>query len=155
MEHRVGAWLIVAIAVPLGMLNINRATTFVAMADGPCLDQPDLPRSSWPAWVDPNQVAGYLIDVQTVPAGKYNRVGPMCDPNNYPIDVELLQAPAGMAVTVDRDAGTWSIAGELPPGDYAIVGQGTNRPLYGEPNSVIVTIYVRATAPAVQKPRLY
>ncbi len=79
----------------------------------------------------------------------------MCDPCDYPIDVELIAAPAGMTVTVDREASTWTIAGELEPGDYGIVARGTNRPPHGEPNEVIVTVYVRATAPVNLRPRLY
>lgn len=152
---RIETSIVLGLVVLGAMWQGSRATQFVLLADGPCMDQPSIERSAWPAWADPNAIAGHLIAVETVTAGKYNRVGTMCDPCDYPIDVELVAAPAGMAVTVDREASTWTLAGDLAPGDYAIVARGTNRPLYGEPGEVIVTVYVRALAPMNLKPRLY
>lgn len=146
----------VSIVLGLVLLGVlwtgSQATQFVLMADGPCFEQPSLER---PAWADPNLIAGHLIACEIVPAGKYNRTGPMCDPCDWPIDVELIDGPAGTTVTADPDQKTWTIAGELPPGDYGIIVRGTNRPLYGDPNEVIVTVYVRAAKPVNQRPRLY
>jgi hypothetical protein len=152
-RNRRELWIFGAVLVFFAfVLNVNRATTFLAMADGPCIEQPSL---TLPAWVDPNKIAGHLIDVQTVPAGKFNRVGSLCDPAGYPIDVELLAGPPGFTATADPNGQAWTIAGELPPGDWGIVARGRNHPRYGEPNEVIVTVYVRALAPANDRPRLY
>lgn len=126
-------------------------TTFAAIADGNCIEQPSLPI---PAGVDPNKIAGHLIDVLDVTAGKFNRVGRFCDPQGFPVEVELLAAPAGFGVTIDVDAATWTIAGEIPPGAWGIVARGRNVPRAGEPNDVIVTVYVRARPPINRRPIL-
>jgi hypothetical protein len=146
-------WIFGAVLVFFAfVLNVNRATTFLAMADGPCVEQPSL---AYPDWIDPNKVAGHLIDVQIVPAGKFNRRGGLCDPCDWPIDVELLAGPPGCTATADPNGQAWTIAGELTPGDWGIVARGRNRPRYGEPNETIVTVYVRALAPVNDRPRLY
>lgn len=126
-------------------------TVFLAIADGPCFEQPSVPIA---AGVDPNKVAGHLIDVLDVAAGKVNRTGRYCDPGGWPVEIELIGAPDGWGVTVDPDAETWTIAGELGPGDWGIVARGRNVPRFGEPNEVIVTVYFRVRAPAVERPRL-
>ncbi len=102
-----------------------------------------------PPAFDPNAIQGTLIDVQRVTAGKYNRTGPCCDPNDDPFDVELIEAPAGFSVRVDPNAGTWTIAGELPIGVYAIIARAIDRPEYrkAQPKSRTVTILVEAVEP--------
>jgi len=121
------------------------------LADGDCVEQPSLEP---PAGVDPNKIAGHLIEVLDVVAGKVNRVGRYCDPNGLPVEIELIGAPAGWGVSIDPNAETWTIAGELPPGDWGIVARGRNVPRFGEPNEVVVTVYVRVRPPINPRPIL-
>jgi len=115
-----------------------------------------------PVWIgpapfafDPNLVVGLLIDCHEVRAGKFNRTGRVCDPDGDPVDVELLAGPAGMEVTQDLEASTWTLAGELAPGLHAIVVCAIDRPLYGDPNETVVTILVNAERPPNRAPVLY
>lgn len=151
-RNRIEAAVCVLLAMsPVLFLRSSGATMFLAAADGPCLDQPSLPI---PAGVDPNKIAGHLIEVLDVPAGKINRVGRYCDPGGWPVEIELIGAPEGWGVTIDSEAESWTIAGELGPGDWGIVARGRNVPRFGEPNEVIVTVYFRVRAPANEAPRL-
>jgi hypothetical protein len=151
IEQYVGAMVLAVVGSLAAVLSPASGTGFYVIADGPCIEQPSL---ELPADCDPNKVAGHLIDVLTVPAGKFNRTGGLCDPCDFPIDIELLAAPAGFSVSIDPNAGTWTIAGELVPGDHGLVARGRNRPRFGEPNDVIVTVYVRATSPVNARPIL-
>jgi len=115
-----------------------------------------------PVWIgpapfacDPNIVQGLLIDCHQVTAGKFNRTGRVCDPDGDPVDVELLAGPAGMEVTQDLEASTWTLAGELAPGLHAIIVCAVDRPLWGDPNETIVTILVDAVRPPNRAPVLY
>ncbi|NLZ06663.1 MAG: hypothetical protein GXY19_15970 [Phycisphaerae bacterium] len=115
-----------------------------------------------PVWIgpapfpyDPNMIQGLLIDCHAVTAGKFNRTRRVCDPDGDPVDVELLAGPAGMEVTQDLEASTWTLAGELAPGLHAIVVCAIDRPLYGDPNETIVTILVDAERPPNAAPVLY
>jgi hypothetical protein len=152
-ERSLFEWRIIQVLCLVAIVwQIVSGRPFYAIADGPCVEQPSL---ELPDWVDPNKVAGHLIDVRITQAGKFNRRGGLCDPCDWPIDVELLAGPPGFTATADPNGTSWTIAGELPPGDWGIVARGRNRPRYGEPNEVIVTVYVRALAPANDRPRLY
>lgn len=124
------------------------------------LDDPNI--CLQPVWIgpapfafDPNAIQGLLIDCHQVRAGKFNRTGRVCDPDGDPVDVELLAGPAGMDVTQDVEASTWTLAGELAPGLHAIIVCAIDRPLYGDPNETIVTILVDAVRPPNRAPVLY
>lgn len=145
MELLAYVGVLIAAILAMGELLDTRATngtTFVLLADANCV------QTAWggpiPFAYDPNTVAGVLIDVEDVTAGKYNRTGRCCDPEGDPFTIELLVAPAGMQVTQDAAAGTWTLAGDLTIGVHAIVVHAVDAPEYGEPNDCVVTVLVRA-----------
>jgi len=148
-EFEILVWLGLGLA---GAVQIGRGTQFFAIADGDCLDQPSL---ELPAWADPNETAGHLIGVERVTAGKYNRTGPYCDPEGDPVRVELLRAPTGFSVSIDPNARTWSLAGELAPGVHAIIVRAIDEPQFGEPNDVVVTLLIEATPRPNRRVRVY
>jgi hypothetical protein len=154
-NHREIQIVTIALAAIAAVVHLGRATPLYVIADGNC---PQV-QPSWggplPAGFDPNLVAGILIDVLETDAGKFNRVGPVCDPAGFPVDVELVAAPPGMSCTVNVEKQTWTIAGELGPGDYGIVARARNRPTWGEPNEVVVTVYVRVRKPTIGRPRIW
>jgi hypothetical protein len=138
-------WVIVGICLIVATCRCGRpslATGFYAIADGNCV-QP-----SWggpiPFAYDANEVAGILLDVEEVTAGKYNRTARYCDPEGDPVTVELLVGPAGMQVTQDVDEQTWTIAGDVPVGVTAIIVRAIDDPENGDPNYVVVTVLVNA-----------
>jgi len=107
-----------------------------------------------PAGVEPNDVAGTLIDVERVVAGKYNRNGRACDPDGDPIAIELIAGPPDLTIDLDGETSTWSIACELAPGIHALVFRARDQPVYGDPCDLTVTILVEATAPPNAAPVL-
>jgi hypothetical protein len=125
------------------LLAVASATMFVVVADPNCV------QTSWggpiPFAYDPNGVAGVLIDVEEVTAGKYNRTGRFCDPEGDPVTVELLAGPAGMQVTQDDQAQTWTIAGDVPIGVTAIIVRAIDAPQNADPNFVVATVLVHGT----------
>lgn len=144
-------FLAIVLAAIAAAVHLGKGAGIVLIADGPCSEQPAL---DLPAWADPNLIAGHLIAVEQIEAGKFVGRIEACDPCDWPVTLEVL-TPAGMSVTADPDGPAWWIAGELGPGDHGIVCRAVNRPRYGEPNETIVTVYVRVAAPEIPRPIVY
>lgn len=121
-----------------------RSTTFAAVADPNGCTQ-----VTWagpiPFEYDPNEVAGILIDVEEVTAGKFNRTGRYCDPEGDPVTIDLLVGPPGMQVTQDDAGKTWTLAGDVPIGVTAIIVRAIDAPQNADPNFVVVTVLVHAS----------
>jgi len=114
-----------------------------------------------PLAIDPNMIQGAILcpfpgdpNTWTMVAGKYNRTAAYEDcEGDYPVEITPLDP--NVTVTQDREAKTWTVATDLPPGMHYLTFTAVDTPRYGTPAERRVTVVVEATEPPNEPPVLH
>jgi len=121
-------------------------------ADASCV-QTGADPAKLPFALDATKVKGSILSPYVgdftrwdAPAGKWTRTGTYCDPDGDPVVIEAVSLPAGMSLTQDQTARTWTLSGKLTKGLYYIVLRAVDQPdpNYYVPAERFVTVVVNA-----------
>ncbi len=112
---------------------------------GPCPEPQTIDPRDCPFPVDPNMVAGRLLDCVRIEVGQqFIQTRTWCDPEGDPARVELLASPEGVRIINRPKTSSYTLL--WTPRQImtaAIVVQVTDQPAHGQPKSSAGTILVQ------------